>query len=122
MFKEENKKKTEYAIDHIPFIEFMKIHNFRDCHDAKDGSCDNDTKIIRIYYGGLVDKNCFRDKYNWFEFGIYNFGLTSSFVESLNRIFSKDILNSYVDSFCVNSETGILEVWLTDEPGDLYDD
>ena len=34
MFGKENKKK--YAIDYIPFIEFMKVHNFRDSHDTKE--------------------------------------------------------------------------------------
>lgn len=116
-------EKPKFAIDYIPFMEFMKIHNFRDTHDSSRGhEYENDTKIIRIYYGNLIDENPFRDRSEWFEFGIYDFGSTRQFIEGMERIFSKDILNSYVDSFCVNSETGILEVWLTDEPGDLYDD
>lgn len=117
----ENKIKIEtpYAIDYIPFKEFMKIHNFRDSYKSSDHNFDNDTKIIRIYYGDL-NGNYSPDK--WFEFGVYDFGTSFSLVESLNLIFSEKILNSYVYSFCVNNETSTLDVFLTGEPGDEYGD
>lgn len=121
--KKEQKGESRFAINYIPFMEFMKIHNFRDTHNSSKGNdYENDTKIVRIYYGGITDNNPFRDKSEWFEFGIYDFGSTRQLIQGLNKILSKEIIDSYVDSFCVNDETGILEIWITSDAGDLYDD
>lgn len=121
--KDEEEKNKTFVINYISFMDFMKVHNFRDCHDSNKGDdYENDTKIVRIYYGGLIDENPFRDNSEWFEFGIYDFGSTNQFIKGLQMILSDKIINSYVNSFCVNNETGTLEVWLTNEKGDPYDD
>lgn len=123
--KENNNKKKKdqktYVIDYIKFKDFIKIHNFRDSYPTKTSIEDNDTKIIRIYYGEIIDENPFRDSTEWFEFGIYDFGSTKQLINALELIFSKNILNSYVNSFSVNNESNILEVWITKETGDEYD-
>ena len=120
--KEEEKPKIDYAVTYFKFIDFMKLYNFRDSYPTRTGNDLNDTKIIRIIYGDVFNQTYNAEKYHWFEFGIYDFGATRDLVESLNRIFSEEILNSYVYSYCVNEESGTFEIWLTKEPGDEYDD
>lgn len=123
--KKSQKKEIEevqYAVTYFKFIDFLKLYNFRDCYPTAGSNDCNDTKIIRIIYGDVFEEGVLSDRYHWFEFGIYDFGSTRDFVKSLERIFSKEILESYVYSYCANDESQTFEIWLTKEPGDEYDD
>lgn len=118
----EEEKIKHYYTDYIPFIDFMKLHNFRECNpNATSKGYDMDTNIIRIKFAD-ADEDSYNKDGKWFEFGIYDFGSTRELVSNLNYIFSTRILKSYVYSFRMNKEIGMLEVLLTDQPGDLYDD
>ena len=115
------KEKIEYYTNYIRFIDFMKLYNFRNYNsNATTEGYDMDTDIIRIRFADMIEDSYKKDK--WFEFGIYDFGSKKELVSNLNYIFSDKILKSYVYSFRVNEEIGILEIELTDQPGDLYDD
>lgn len=99
----------------IPFKEFMKTYNFYyENVSLKTGSKVLDTQTIRIHYGRLYSDNA-DGKSDWFEFGIYPFSPKMTFEDNLGCIFNDRILNSYVDSFKVNDDTGVFEIWLSGE-------
>ena len=121
LIKGKRKFHIEYYTNYIRFIDFMKLYNFRNYNsNATTEGYDMDTDIIRIRFADMIEDSYKKDK--WFEFGIYDFGSKKELVSNLNYIFSDKILKSYVYSFRVNEEIGILEIELTDQPGDLYDD
>lgn len=101
----------------ITFRQFINTFNFRYIRDV-DGNLNNmanDTRIIRIHLSWLGEYS-YDD---WFEFGIYDFD--SLKMKRIESIFSKDLLDSYVQSisFVYNNDEEI-EIYLTaDEESDV---
>ena len=94
--------------NNIPFIDFIRVFCFRYARRLENGSYEDDTDIIRIY---LPD--CDNGNSEWFEFGIYDYDRDTSVLERIKRIFSKEILNSYVSTVCLDQETNTVRVYLT---------
>lgn len=93
----------------ITFKQFMETFNFRDFNPA--GTTEDskyNSKIIRIY----VDE-CEA----WFDFGIDAFH-SKSLQRLLEKIFSKDIIQSTVSSMTYINEIGMLKIYLETEQGD----
>ena len=93
----------------ITFKQFMDVFNFR-AFSQDDGRDNYDTKIVRFFlgYDEVYDENAL-----WFEFGVYDFAFSNW--DLLQKIFNKDICESYVDGMTYNSGTGMTEVWLNIE-------
>lgn len=91
----------------ITFKQFIYTYNFRYIADKSKEPYDEDTTIIRIY---LPSEDCNKDE--WFEFGINNFG--NNTWKICERIFSKEILESYIESIGYNEDIeNVVTVYLT---------
>lgn len=96
----------------ITFKQFMLTYNFRQYNN--DCLCEKDrynTSIIRINY---KNENTVFD-YDWFEFGIYDFGGDCKKLEQIKHIFGANILNAYVSSFGYNEDLEVFEIYLSDD-------
>lgn len=97
-------------IKNITFKQFIANYNFRSL-DKESTSTNSedcyDTQTIRIYI----------DDTNWFDFGIYDFGTTENKIMTIEQIFSKDILNSYIDQISTKeySTYSVIEIYLTNK-------
>ena len=95
----------------ISFKQFIYTYNFRYVNQLRSQDYDNDTCIIRIY----PPTNDFY-KNNWFEFGIYDFSEKEVMWKMCQEIFTKDILESYIDSICYNEDYNVVvTLYLTKE-------
>ena len=106
-------------MNNISFEQFIKTYNFRYVSDIKrDGDYDNDTCIIRIY---PPSKEWRSHNTNWFEFGIYDFSEKESTWEMCKKIFTKEIINSYVDTISYNPDyEKVVTVYLTENKKSEY--
>lgn len=96
----------------ITFKQFMLTYNFRQYNNECRFENDKyNTDTIRIKY--KKDNSVF--DYDWFEFGIYDFGGNYKKLEQIKEIFSEKILNMYVDGFSYNEDLGVFEVYLSDD-------
>lgn len=103
-------------MNNIPFREFINTYNFRYMNDL-ESNFNEDTQIIRIYLP--------RDEVNksdWFEFGMYDFGTYSYKQEMIESIFSKEILDSFVDGISFNQDyEKVVSIYLTKQKNTNYD-
>lgn len=104
-------------MNRITFRQFILTYNFRDINQFNNDDDQFDTSIIRIYL-----PNDEFHKHEWFEFGIYDFSEDSFKMEMCERIFSKEILDSYIASFEYNdSHENVFTVYLSkDKKRDFY--
>lgn len=100
-------------MNNITFKQFIYTYNFR-CVDATKNFNDNaweDTLIIRIYPHREDFLNI-----EWFEFGVYDFSNKECTWEICERVLSKDILDSYVESISYDGERdNVVTICLTKE-------
>ncbi len=92
----------------ITFEQFVKSYNFRCCtnNPAKPNNCDYDTGIIRIYFDDCTN-------HDWFEFGIYDFGLNTW--ENTKKVLNPTILNMYIEQFRYDADADSFNVYLTED-------
>lgn len=103
----------------ITFRQFMTAYNFSYINETEWGKTvrdtyNEDTHIIRIY-PPLKDEE-YADNYesSWFEFGIYDFTNKRVVLKKLEKILSKEIMNSYVQTISYNPESQhVVTVYLT---------
>lgn len=100
-------------MENIPFLTFMQTYNFRECYNSEQIGEADDTQIIRIHYSHIYTDE--PTKNDWFEFGIYDFGPPFVTENNLRCIFNDKIINSYVSTFRMNTNTNCFEIWLTKE-------
>lgn len=103
----------------IPFKQFINCFNFRDFVNDVVSNGNEDTTIIRIY---LPYKDSIISSKEWFEFGMYDFwDKSDDKMRLLNKIFSKDILNSYVTDIEYNDKyDSVIHVYLSDKQDGGY--
>lgn len=100
----------------IPFKQFIEKYNFCDF----DINNKDDTQIIRIQLCDVFDEHNTLDYDDtWFEFGINNFDDKKN--KMIEKIFSKEILDSYISSMRV-FENGTLHVNLTKNEVEVEDE
>ena len=87
----------------ITFEQFINTFNFRHINECVQYEEEQyDTKIIRIYIDG--------EKYTWFEFGVYDFGMHT--FELVRRCLNDKICKSYIDSITYDERIGVLKIYL----------
>lgn len=88
-------------MNRITFEQFIKTFNFRDIAGySNEFKRDiHDTRIIRIYLPQEYDE--YKEDM-WFEFGVYDFSETEYKWDICKKIFSEEILKSYVYSIQYN--------------------
>ena len=100
----------------ITFEQFIKTFNFRDYAGYNNEFKKDvyDTKIIRIHLPYEYDE--YKEN-EWFEFGIYDFSETEYKWDICKKIFSDEILKSYISSIGYNfyDSTLALEIALSKE-------
>lgn len=103
-------------MNNIPFKEFINTYNFRYVNDLKE-NYNFDTQIIRIYPPS--DK---MERNNWFEFGVYDFSESSYKQKIIEKVLSKEILESYVESISYNIDyESVVTIYLTkNKKSDYY--
>ena len=84
----------------ITLRQILSLVNFRRLEDTTGDYCYN-SDTIRIYFGDLKD---------WFEFGIYDFGPEGDRDDMVERILTKEMLDSEVTSIRRATELDILEI------------
>lgn len=110
MLKESEKMRK---MKFIPFEQFIDNYNFIAFKDNA-GNID-DTQIIRIYLCDVYDEHetlYYSDA--WFEFGVHESDYKNMKMKIVKKIFSKEILNSYVTNFRVD-DYGTLHISLSKE-------
>ena len=95
-------------MENITFKQFIMTYNFRYVTSDKDWG--EDTSIIRIY---PKNDDSTYETCKWFEFGVYDYAEDSIKWETIERSLSKEILESYINSFWVDNNTSTLHVYLT---------
>lgn len=96
-------------MENITFKQFLITYSFK-LTNADEIDNFDDTQAIRIH---LPMEN----KDNWFDFGIYDYGTKEQKLEKLEKIFTEDILNSYIDTIStkVYSTYCMVEIFLTNK-------
>lgn len=98
----------------IPFKQFINCFNFRTFTNGVGNKKNEDTTIIRIYlpYIGSINS----DK-EWLEFGMYDFwDKSKDKIRLLEKILSKNVLNSYVTDIEYNDGDDIvIHIYLSDK-------
>lgn len=98
------------------FKDFLETYNFRYLNDLKDinGDASYDTQIIRVY----PPSDSF-NRHDWFEFGVYDYSETEWKIGICEKVLTKEILNSYVESVSLNPDyEKVVTVYLTDKKED----
>ena len=107
--------------ERITFEQFIRTFNFRDFAGYNNEFKKDvlDTRIIRIYLPYDYDEY---KEGAWFEFGINDFSETDYKWGLCEKIFSDDILNSYVATIQYNlyDVDLALQVYLSKEKKDNY--
>lgn len=98
-------------MNNIPFKQFLLKYNFYENDENLLGE-DNDTQIIRIKLNDILESEDTSMWSTWFEFGMKTLFNIQKQTELINKIFSKDILNSYVSSIRT-LENGVLQIELS---------
>lgn len=106
-------------MENITFKQFIATYCFRSIDkNSRSGELSDfgDTQIIRIH---LDTEN----SDDWFDFGIYNFGTTGYKLDNIDKIFSEEILKSYIDQISTKeySVWSIVEIWLTSKKNTILD-
>ena len=105
-------------MNRITFEQFIKTFNFRHYVGYSNEYKKDiyDTKIVRIYLPLLNDDYEY-EKNKWFEFGVYDFSDDKYKWEICQKIFSDEILKSYISSIGYNIYDNdlALEIYLSKE-------
>jgi len=91
----------------MKLIDMLKIYNFRNYKPELSSPYGYDTTIVRIV---SVEEN-----EEWFEFGVYDYAQENKSLVS--RFINPTILECEVESFRMNSELGIVEIFI-EQPSD----
>ena len=100
----------------IKFKEFLETYNFRYLNDLREsnGDASYDTQTIRVY----PPSDSFT-RNDWFEFGVYDYSETEWKMGICQRVLTKEIMDSYVESVSLNPDyEKVVTVYLTDKEGD----
>lgn len=93
----------------ITFKQFIEKYNFRYINDIQNDRYNFDTTIIRIY----PDKEGAGRDY-WFEFGVYDFSETKYKMDICEKVLTKEIMDSYVQTISCNPELEkVVTIYLT---------
>lgn len=93
-------------MDKITFEQFLQTYNFR--YVSENSKEEFNSQIVRIY--PPTDQ---MERHRWFELGIYDFGEDEYKLDIAKQCLSKEILNSYVEFFCLTEDLDELVVYLT---------
>lgn len=99
-------------MNNITFKQFLLTYNFRYVIDGSEQGYD--TQIIRIY-PPEGENGPYSRGHEWIEFGIYDFSEDSWKMSLAEKFLNENIMNSYVEDFCVNEKTSILHIYLTNK-------
>ena len=109
-------------MNNITFRQFMTAYNFRYINETEWGKTvsdiyNEDTQIIRIY-PPMKDEYDTDFRFSWFEFGIYDFTNKRVVLKKLEKILSKEIMNSYVQTISYSPESQhVVTIYLTYDKG-----
>lgn len=83
-------------MNRITFKQFIETFDFINIIELSNKELRQDTKIVRIYF-----PYDYRDINSWFEFGVSDFSDNMPKWDICKKIFSKEILDSYVTQISV---------------------
>lgn len=109
-------KNDPNVVDNITFKQFLIAFNFRDVNETGTISKEQlGTKIIRIYFGSEMHIG----ESEYIEFGMYDYASKKRSLEIASKVFSKDIMNSYVEN--IEEDENGLSIYLTEDKEAIID-